>query len=487
MTDLCNSDTTQDLADIGAHGWRGYSHNAVRLKKLWLQVTLPFHKSISTRIRLTLFIALIVIAIMGAIATTSSVFLLNTFERNVSEATDGMGASHRLEMLLREVERLSDLYKNREDALTLSALHQAITKIDNQFSSLNEHITRRMPDGHFDGLKLVSLALAEWSEIRNAILATPQPAVLMADSIETNTRIKASFTSIRHLVSEFHHHAMDEMRKNLVEGQSLALWTKRAAFGGIIVGFLLLIILSRFVGSSILKPIGQLQEAAEKLSQNDFSHRVKLRNTQDELGQLGQAFNFAATCLQQLYQELERRSTYDGLTGIMNRAAFDERLSVECKSANRHQQPLSLLMVDIDFFKSVNDDYGHQAGDEVLRHVASVLSNTIRPGDIVARYGGEEFVIILPDTDEVHALAVAERIRCDIEEIGFKSAATEKINITVSLGCASQLSPVLLPMNIVKVADDALYEAKQSGRNRVVSAGVLSINEFCDHLQDSAA
>ena len=240
------------------------------------------------------------------------------------------------------------------------------------------------------------------------------------------------------------------------------------------IGLGVLIAMGLVVGRSVLQPIAELQGAAQKLGKKDFSHRVRLRNNRDELGQLGRAFNIASAALQRLYGELERRSTHDGLTGALNRAAFDERLHTECKSADRHKRPLSLLMVDIDFFKRVNDNHGHQTGDQVLQTLVRLLNQSVRPGDVVVRYGGEEFTVILPETDEDNAMATAERLRRTIDDYSFSCPIGEDIGITVSIGCAGRWPDAIAPDDLVKTADAALYRAKKTGRNRVVSASELA-------------
>ena len=142
-------------------------------------------------------------------------------------------------------------------------------------------------------------------------------------------------------------------------------------------------------------------------------------------------------------------------------------------SADRRKRPLSLLMVDIDFFKRVNDNHGHHTGDRVLQAVARLLNESIRPGDVMARYGGEEFTVILPDTDEDNA-AMAERLRRTIGDHSFNGPIGEDIGITVSIGCAGRWSDASAPEDLVKWADTALYRAKKTGRNRTVSARELS-------------
>ena len=143
-------------------------------------------------------------------------------------------------------------------------------------------------------------------------------------------------------------------------------------------------------------------------------------------------------------------------------------------SADRHQRSLSLLMVDIDFFKRVNDNHGHQTGDQVLQTLVGLLNKTIRPGDILARYGGEEFIIILPETDEDSAMAMAERVRGTVEGYSFNCPIGVDIGVTVSIGCANRRVHAMASEDLVKAADAALYQAKKTGRNRAVLARDLT-------------
>jgi diguanylate cyclase (GGDEF)-like protein len=158
-------------------------------------------------------------------------------------------------------------------------------------------------------------------------------------------------------------------------------------------------------------------------------------------------------------------STRDGLTGVPNRRHFDETLAREWRRAARSQRPLSLLMLDIDYFKRLNDTAGHQAGDDCLRAVATMLSESLqRAGDVVARYGGEEFAVLLPETDKADAQHLAERLRARVDAAG---------SITVSIGVATVVPPADASgcETLVRNADSALYEAKRAGRNRVVASG----------------
>jgi len=125
-------------------------------------------------------------------------------------------------------------------------------------------------------------------------------------------------------------------------------------------------------------------------------------------------------------------------------------------------------MADIDFFKRANDDHGHQIGDQVLQAIARLLSESVRPEDVMARYGGEEFAVILPGIDEDGAMAMAERFRRAVEETAFCESDSVSIGITVGIGCASRQPEELTSEAFVKLADAALYQAKQTGRKRIV-------------------
>jgi diguanylate cyclase (GGDEF)-like protein len=165
---------------------------------------------------------------------------------------------------------------------------------------------------------------------------------------------------------------------------------------------------------------------------------------------------------------LESISTTDSLTGISNRRNFDEKLSYEFSRALRYNIPLSCIMFDIDFFKKVNDSYGHLYGDEVLRMIGKTLKEELRSHDIFARYGGEEFVILLPETRVQSAEKVSEKLRVfTSKKVVCKDNIQSKV--TISLGVA-QLDPEKMSSgsDLVEAADKAMYQAKRTGRNKTV-------------------
>jgi diguanylate cyclase (GGDEF)-like protein/PAS domain S-box-containing protein len=169
---------------------------------------------------------------------------------------------------------------------------------------------------------------------------------------------------------------------------------------------------------------------------------------------------------------LEQLATRDGLTGLANRRCFDETLRSEWARAMRQNQPLSLLMVDVDNFKAYNDVNGHIGGDECLKRVATAVSSEMRANDLVARYGGEEFAVILPNQSLKGAAIVAERVRERVERLrlpnGQKTGPAAGQHVTVSIGAATAYAAAdNQPSELVAIADAALYRAKHMGRNRI--------------------
>lgn len=175
---------------------------------------------------------------------------------------------------------------------------------------------------------------------------------------------------------------------------------------------------------------------------------------------------------QAMEAQLEMLSATDAMTGLPNRRAFDRTLLDEASRAARTKSTLSIVLIDADHFKAVNDRFGHKVGDEVLQRLGATIATSIRrPGDFAARYGGEEFIAILPDTDAAGARAIAERIRANVAAMRPSASAAELTTISASLGVASgHIAPGQDAEELVRQADMALYKAKEAGRNRVVVA-----------------
>ena len=178
-------------------------------------------------------------------------------------------------------------------------------------------------------------------------------------------------------------------------------------------------------------------------------------------------FASSKRALERANEQLAKLSMTDRLTGLLNRGTWENLVDAEYERYRRYGQATSLVMFDIDHFKPVNDNYGHLAGDEVIRHTAQTTRNNIRQSDSAGRYGGEEFGIILPETDAENARLICERIRESIEKSTVETSAGN-ITYTISMGIAQLTDEPENYMQWMQKADEALYAAKEGGRNRVV-------------------
>ncbi len=173
--------------------------------------------------------------------------------------------------------------------------------------------------------------------------------------------------------------------------------------------------------------------------------------------------------LTQAHHQMEILAMQDGLTGMFNRRAIEEYASAELDHARRKECPLSVILLDIDHFKSINDQYGHSIGDHTLRQLAEILTRNLRQYDRIGRWGGEEFIVILPDTKISEAIIVAERMRVATAETKMSLENGEYYAVQISLGVACASGPYPPLAKLVDAADQAMYQAKQAGRNRVCS------------------
>ncbi len=233
------------------------------------------------------------------------------------------------------------------------------------------------------------------------------------------------------------------------------------------------------MGRSIVTPLQHLINAANSIASGDLNVRLPVTRN-DEFGHLTRIFNQMADklrhshaeivatnqAMQQQNQLLETLSITDGLTGLYNRSKLDAILIDEMARFKRNLRPFSVLMLDIDYFKTLNDSHGHIAGDEVITAVAKILGQSIRSVDYAARYGGDEFIIIMVETTADMALKTAERIRSQVNDMGY-SVNGQTISVTVSIGVVQcTQSDEVTPTAVFSRADSALYEAKRAGRNR---------------------
>lgn len=206
---------------------------------------------------------------------------------------------------------------------------------------------------------------------------------------------------------------------------------------------------------------GRLVDAAERIAAGDYTVSVSSGGKGLE-SRLGTAINDISASLADTHD----RATFDRLTGVTNRQALLTHLSAEIERASRYERPLCVAFIDIDNFKSVNDMYGHAAGDVILRGVAQTISENLRSSDLIGRYGGEEFMLILTETNVEEGAALSEKLRTLVERARYSVVGNAAMTVTISVGVAGGLGQRLRLDNLVRDADAAMYSAKSLGRNQ---------------------
>jgi len=305
---------------------------------------------------------------------------------------------------------------------------------------------------------LVIAANAEWQVARRIgyeIFAIPRPA----GSASAGARMKV-FDEHINKAAELLGRLYDTVQGEIGLQQAHAEDVRRSMTVLLLAVFAGAVVIAAAAGvalsRSIIRPIRALQDGVVRFGQGDNSFRVVLKRN-DEFGQL-------ATTLNAMAERLE----FDSLTGVYTRQAFHRRLRNEMDRSMRYGHRFTLLMVDLDHFKTVNDTCGHLCGDDVLRSVTMRLLKDLRNFDSLARYGGEEFAVIMPETAAAGARAVAERLR---EAVAFQPVTTSRgsvLPITISIGMAVFPEDARSEDDLIAAADQALYAAKEQGRNRVV-------------------
>lgn len=264
-------------------------------------------------------------------------------------------------------------------------------------------------------------------------------------------------------VDSSYYDEINAQRSRIGEAESRFLLIIVTAIG---IGMVSAVIGALWLSRSVLLPLREFEKGMTHFANDNLSYRLEMDHS-NEIGRLAREFNAMAEHLMEHHHKLEELSVRDGLTGLYNRRELEKRLQEETQRARRYSHPYSVLMLDIDHFKDINDRYGHQTGDDVLITVADLVRLTVRPVDVVARYGGEELAVILPETDGGGARLVAERIRGTIEESLTTTSQGETIQVTVSIGLATFPRDSATGAGLVHAADQALYAAKMDGRNIV--------------------
>lgn len=235
----------------------------------------------------------------------------------------------------------------------------------------------------------------------------------------------------------------------------------------LILSLVIWLIVAKAVGH-ITKPIEVMAQSMSVIASGNYDVEFNPLDREDEVGVVSRAFLSLIRSVKEYSEKLRELSITDALTGLFNQREFRSRFEKEWERSTRYGNNLSFLMIDIDFFKRFNDDFGHQKGDEALKLVAGILKENVRTSDTTFRYGGEEFSVILPQTNLERAGTAAEKLRVAVERLEpFISEGGGATKITISIGVSSFPECTNSGEELIKLADKALYKAKEEGRNRV--------------------
>ncbi len=417
------------------------------------------HLSLRTRFLVAMGIVFIPLV---AVALGSSVFLehaASALNRVVEQPVYKLQTTSRLQNRIR---RTHALVKDYAD----TPRYALRTQFESEAKSV-EDVFAEMLGKPFLGSQehsLLANARREWKDsvvLANIIFSSSAPKAALH---QLDQRVNQIMFALDRMYDAYYSE-IGALRAQINESEGRFLLIITAAVG---FGLLIAVTGAVWLARSVLVPLREFEKGMAHFSNDDLSYRLVLNN-EDEIGRLARDFNTMAERLMEHRHKLEELSVRDGLTGLYNRRELEKRLHEETQRARRYQRPLTVLMLDIDHFKGVNDRYGHQAGDEVLITVADLIQLNVRPVDVVCRYGGEELAVILPETDKNGAYTLAERIRGTVEESITTTPQGDMVHVTVSIGLATFPRNADTAATLIHAADQALYAAKQEGRNLVRS------------------
>ncbi|UJF35494.1 diguanylate cyclase domain-containing protein [Paenibacillus hexagrammi] len=423
-------------------------------------------------LRKRLYISFLII-IMMFIATSAVTTLLS--QRIVRLSNDILISSSRMEV----IQRLNLFARTANDNgahYLLAPLYvedtfksdfdAAAQFVDEEILRLSALTTDPVSLGQLDEFKVKWSAYVQSSQ---KIIALKKTGLV---TVAQESFTKDSFDPIAFSLHGFYENEQSriEAYQNEIERSSHLIGTVNLfmAATAVVASLMIALILSNY----LIRRIDQLRTSTQTVARGDWQVDALHFKGKDELSDLADAFNTMTHSLRNLMnsnQTLQQLSMRDGLTGIANRRSYDEALEREWSRLTLTDKPLSLILMDIDYFKKYNDLYGHQTGDKCLIQVAAVLSKQVMgPYEVVARYGGEEFAVILPEQTEEQAVQVAKRIQQALMDtrIPHKNSEISEF-VTLSIGISTMKpAPQILPATLLAQADKALYQAKETGRNQ---------------------
>ncbi|HLC27274.1 MAG TPA: diguanylate cyclase [bacterium] len=422
-----------------------------------------FPISLRTRFIVGMAAMFLPIVILGIGAFFSLESAVGNFDQVVEDVVDGMVPIVHLQILiLRASKPVSDyiIYHNPAERRLFVQLSREVDR------SFKQALSAPFVLAEYQAL--VRNAQEEWQQARNPSEAILDLSRAKRDPVAPGEmkRLQAHIDRAVDTLDQVHHLIHQEIDKRLASTHAAKGRVLLIVVIGFGAGLGIAILVGTVLARSFLLPLRVLGEGADRFGEGNLSYRVPLY-TKNELGQLARGFNAMAEKLEKSQAALQYLSIRDDLTGLYNRRHFELLLKEEMERWRRYGHPFSLLMLDIDHFKDINDTYGHRCGDEVLHSVAKIVSGAARPIDRVCRYGGEEFTILLAETASAGGLAMAERIREAVGTQTIHAGQRHEIKLTVSIGVAAFPEEGKSEDELIAAADQALYMAKNAGRNRV--------------------
>lgn len=413
-------------------------------------------------------LAMIVPMVMiGAVSLFLVQEVVERFETAIVEAEDEILPAIRLQNLIGIAIMPPNDYLATGDREEIVHFSEAAAVVDSAF----DRLAKRSFD-HPEEKGRVQEALGFWLASRqtaSTLLGVSEPvgnqeaARLMALMDSQAMQATKSLGAIFSIAQE---ERKDELRRANNAYRRMTRWVVFLSAAGLFAGAVIVVLLDRHLS----RPIRTLTEGAVRIGGGNLDHRIEV-GTGDELEVLAEEFNRMAVILHEDQETLKHLAMHDGMTGLLNHREFHRRLNEEFSRAQRHQRPLTLMMIDVDHFKKFNDTHGHPQGDMLLKLISEAIKESVRQSDIVARYGGEEFAVLVVETALPEATALGWRIQKRIHDLGSEMVRlitdADGAPVTVSVGAASYPNDAATAEDLVQSADQMLYMAKKKGRNQV--------------------
>jgi len=423
---------------------------------------------LSLKIRLIIGVAVSMLPLLLVILVSYVAFneLISTLEDVVQESIEEAAPVADLEDLLELAEKHLHDGIWHADKFDFQAYSELVPMIDRGFVLAGE-----LPFGRAEEFSGVGKSHELWLEARDLWMTLSAPDLDWEARQDVAQKIEANMRSAVITLERIRTVALDEVVAGRTEElrwrNTLNLFLPLV----LVVAVGIACVMASTLIKAVIEPVRALERGAQQLAAGELSYRVG-ELSQDELGDLARSFNVMAQKLEQSHQTLESLSTLDYLTGLANVREFYRLFHDEIRRAERYQHPFSLIILDVDTFKQVNDTLGHQAGDLVLQEVGRKLSELVRNIDHVARIGGDEFAILFPETNQAQARELAERIQKYfashlVESVQYPVAP---LRITISLGLGTYPDDATQANELYAMTDQALYRAKREGRNRLCLA-----------------